>query len=292
MVKTLSITILIFTILNLAFTYEAEDPDIFDSVSEILKSGFLNTDNTDAPKVEWPKQFKMKMTTNTSLYNTTLDFKFDSQKNRIWTQVNYTSPIWGSEEAFQLALFPTSKNTSLKVSDECRWAKVKDIGSIYLNLIFSSWGYYTKYQGTNEEGQHVFNLIDYIQKHKTGNVTLFFNDKGEGNPVELAKVTLLNEKLGVPMSVEVLEPPTEAHFSNEDFEFGEVKCEECPKKEVDKFRAAINTIISFLQDFMQTLEDNKLIERAVDTINENIDDKRIPESVRDMLKKKMGRKED
>ena len=40
---------------------------------------------------------------------------------------------------------------------------------------------------------------------------------------------------------------------------------------------------------MQIIDDSKIIERAVDKINENIDDDRIPKNIRDMLKNKMGR---
>ena len=214
MAKTFLISFIFIAIATLSLADRTEDADIFESVSEILKSGFLQADDNKGPKVEWPKQFTMEMTTNTSIYNTTLDFKFDSTKDRIWTRVNYTSPIWGNDEAFQLSLFTKTKNASLKITDECRWAKVKEVGNIYLSLIFYSWSYYTKYNGVNDEGLHVFNLIDYIQEQKTGNVTFFFKDKGEGNPVELRRISILNKRLGIPLSIEVIEPPTETTFTD------------------------------------------------------------------------------
>ena len=152
------------------------------------------------------------MTTDTAIYNTTLDFKIDWEKNRVWSQTNYTSPIWGNYEAFQIALFPKNKNGTLKITDECRWTYIKDI---YLNLIFSSWDYYTKYKGIDDEGLHVFSLIDYIQKKKTGNITFHFQDKGEGNPAELVKIGLPENKLGISLALIVIEPPTKTNFVDE-----------------------------------------------------------------------------
>ena len=70
-------------------------------------------------------------------------------------------------------------------------------------------------------------------------------------------------------------------FNNSiDFSFGEVLCEEVSKKEFDKFNKAITQIIEFLSD---------LFSGAADTIINTLEDERIPENVRDMLKMKMGK---
>jgi hypothetical protein len=96
---------------------EDDEKKLMDSLSIILKSDLLKGSgpNADAPKVIWPDKFSMKMETETTLYNASIRLKFDVKKNKMWSQLNYTSPIFGDFEAFQVALFPGSKNASLKI---------------------------------------------------------------------------------------------------------------------------------------------------------------------------------
>lgn len=195
-------------------------------ISQLLNSGILTpqNDNAKGPKVVWPSKFSVKFTTDTMLYNTTVSMKFDCPGNRIWTQLNYTSPFFGGFEAFQLSILPNTKNVTLKIDDECRWANVYDLSYIYLNLIFSSWSYYTKYVGQNKDGLHEFQLIDYIQSQKVGNITFLFKEKSGQNYVELAKVGVQNSKTGVPVMLKVIEPVTERpDMSDKDFQYGDIK---------------------------------------------------------------------
>mmetsp|Transcript_27172 Transcript_27172/g.31345 ORF Transcript_27172/g.31345 Transcript_27172/m.31345 type:complete len:199 (-) Transcript_27172:205-801(-) len=180
--------------------------------------------NAKPPKVIWPDKFSMKLTTDTYVYNTTIGMKFDSFKNKIWAQVNYTSPIFGGFEAFQLALLPNAKNVSLKIDDECKWAYVYDISYIYLSLIFNSWSYYTNYMGLNAEGLHEFHLIDYIQSQKVGNVTFLFEEAPDKSRVELVQIGVVNPKYKTPLMLKVIELVTERpDMKDEDFQFGKVK---------------------------------------------------------------------
>eukprot|EP00345_Euplotes_harpa_P016090 CAMPEP_0168336426 /NCGR_PEP_ID=MMETSP0213-20121227/11534_1 /TAXON_ID=151035 /ORGANISM="Euplotes harpa, Strain FSP1.4" /LENGTH=186 /DNA_ID=CAMNT_0008341615 /DNA_START=108 /DNA_END=668 /DNA_ORIENTATION=- len=180
--------------------------------------------NAKPPKVTWPDKFSMKLITDTYVYNTTIGMKFDSFKNKIWAQVNYTSPIFGGFEAFQLALLPNAKNVSLKIDDECKWAYVYDISYIYLSLIFNSWSYYTNYMGLNAEGLHEFHLIDYIQSQKVGNVTFLFEEAPDKSRVELVQIGVVNPKYKTPLMLKVIELVTERpDMKDEDFQFGKVK---------------------------------------------------------------------
>ena len=96
---------------------EDDEQKLMDSLSILLESDLLkgSTQNGDAPKVIWPDKFSMKIGTETTLYNASIGLKFDVKKNRMWSQVNYTSPIFGDFEAFQIVLVPGSKNASLKI---------------------------------------------------------------------------------------------------------------------------------------------------------------------------------
>jgi hypothetical protein len=188
-----------------------EEPSLFDSMSQLLNSDLIKTlqDNASAPKVIWPGKFTVKMSTNTVIYNTTIGMRFDSQKNRIWSQVNYTSAIFGDFEAFQIAIFPNDKNVSLKIDDECRWSYVQETSYIYLSLIFNSWSYYTKYIGKDKDGLHEFHLSDYVQSQKMGNITFLFREKEGQSHVELAKVGVQSSTLQMPIMLTVIEPVTE-----------------------------------------------------------------------------------
>lgn len=215
-----------------------DEQQLLDSLSSILNSDFLKGANgDDAPKVIWPSKFSMTVSSNSIIYNTTVGMKFDTPKNRIWTQVNYTSPIFGDYEAFQMSLFPSNKNVSLKIDDECKWASVSDISYIYLNLIFSSWSYYTKYNGKTEEGLHEFRVIDAVQKQKVGNITFLFQEVSGQEHVQLIKMGVQSDSLPTPLMLDVIKPVTdqpdmsdEGKYSSPtsinlslDFQFGETK---------------------------------------------------------------------
>lgn len=206
-IKFSSLLLLLIGLISVASV--EQDHSMFDSLSEMLAEGFLNNDNADAPKVEFPSEFTMRVITDTAIYNSSVSMRIDSQKNRIWTKADYTSPLWGDYEAFQMALFPSTKIASLKINDECRSSVVKDIGYLYLNLILKSWGYYTKYDGLDDEGLHQFEFIKSVQK-TAKNVTFHFKDMGQGKHVQLAKIKL--NPAGLVLTV--AEPPTEATFQD------------------------------------------------------------------------------
>ena len=260
----------------LAYPNTNEQPNIMDSLSQILNSGLLNPDSLNArgPKVVWPSKFSVKFSTDTMLYNTTISMKFDSPGNRIWTQLNYTSPIFGGFEAFQMAILPNTKNVTLKIDDECRWAYVYDVSYIYLNLIFTSWPLYTKYIGQDKEGLHEFQLFDFIQSEKVGNITFLFKEKTGKNDLELVKVGAKNSKTGIPLMLKVIEPVTDRpDMSDKDFQFGEIKWAECTSEKFNKFTEAITMILQFLKDvFLST----------VSSITKKYGDK-IPGNLRDLL---------
>ena len=155
------------------------------------------------------------------LYNVTVDMKIDVTNNKVWSQVNYTSPFFGTDELMQLALLPNDKNVSLKINDECKWAKVNDVSYIYLRLIFNSWNYYTKYIGLNDDGLHEYHLIDIIQKTKVGNLTFLFEDMGEESPVELVKIGITSSSLG-QLWLNLTKRVTEETFTDDDFNYGEI----------------------------------------------------------------------
>lgn len=216
-------------------------------LSVIVSGQDLNTElgnygnnlKAETPKVVWPKQFTMGATTDTLIYNTTMRFKFDSAGNRIWTQVNYTSVLFGNFEAFQMSIFANDKNVSLKIDDECKWGNVYEVAYIYLNLIFNSWSYYTKYNGRTEEGLHIFQLIDYVQPSKNAKVVFLFADSKESDHVELSQIAINSSSYDHPISLKIVEKVTESSFTDKDFHFGSVKCENVSSEKVGKFRDAI-----------------------------------------------------
>ena len=223
---SLFITLLMTTYITQCSAEDVEGSgfDLLNLLSSQLNSDMFvgSSENADAPKVVWPSKFSVKFTTDKELlYNVTAAMRIDSPNNKLWTQLNYTSPFFGTDEAFQLAMFPGKKNVSLKIDDECRWAYVNDIRYLYLNLIFNSWSLYTEYKGRNEDNLHIFQLSQYIQKLKVANLTFLFKDMGEGEPVQLEKVGVTSSSLGV-FYLRVIEPVTEQNFTDADFNFGEV----------------------------------------------------------------------
>lgn len=198
--------------------------DMMNTFGMLLQSGMFNEEgsNLNAPKVIWPKSFTMKLSTDIKMiYNITIDLKVDAVKNRIWSQLNYTSPFFGTDEAFQLAIHSGNKNVSLKIADECKWAKVNDVSYLYLSFLFNYWNYLTKYVGKTADGYHEFRFINLIQFLKVANITFLFKDEGKSS-VQLAKIGVTSKSLG-SYFVDVSEPVTEKSFSDSDFEFGSLQ---------------------------------------------------------------------
>lgn len=212
MAKYLLLSLVLLFIVKLISANEQENEQFLNAFSELLNTDLFKPADLNlkgVPKVVWPKKFSMQMSTNTMIYNTTINMRFDSVKNRIWTQVNYTSPIFGNYEAFQMSVFPNDRNVSLKIDDECRWTNVYESAYIYLNLIFNSWSYYTKYIGINSDNLHEFHIIDYIKSQRMGNITFLFKEFEGKDVLQLAFVGVSSKSLPTPLLMTVIEPPTE-----------------------------------------------------------------------------------